>query len=175
MATLRKSLRLYALSLGTAIGAAAACFAQVAPSLVDAHIIFEQSCMKCHSLHGADLARQMLKLDAGQLKIARTNAPLTVALKRHHGVKLSEAEVAALAGLFTAGIQHKGAFQHRCALCHGRAVDFAREKLTIKDGALQTRSSGTDVATFLRSHQEATPEEITSILTMLRANTLREK
>ncbi len=157
------------LALGaSAFAFAAVAAAQVAPPAADPHKVFEQSCMRCHTGHGADLARQKMKIVGGELQVARTGKPVAPLLADHHGVKLTEGESAALLALFEDGIERKGAFQYRCALCHGNAVDFARNTLILKDGALRTKTGDADVASFLKTHHEATPEELDVIVTMLK-------
>lgn len=155
-------------SISLAFAFASAAAAQDGAPAPDPHKIFEQSCMRCHTGHGADLARQKMKIAGGELQIARTGKPMTALLSSHYGVKLGGPELTALLGLFEDGIERKGAFQHRCAVCHGHAVEFARGTLILKDGTLRTKAGNTDVAAFLKTHHEATPEELDVIVTMLK-------
>jgi cytochrome c5 len=157
-----------AIGASIALAFASAAAAQDGAPAADPHKIFEQRCMRCHTGHAADLARQKMKIAGGELQVARTGKPTAALLSSHYGVKLAEAELKALLELFEDGIGRKGAFQHRCALCHGHAVEFARGSLILKDGTLRTKAGDADVAAFLKTHHEATPEELDVIVTMLK-------
>jgi hypothetical protein len=41
-------------------------------------------------------------------------------------------------------------------ICHGRGVDFARQRLTIENGRVTGLYSGRDIETFLRNHGRLT-------------------
>ena len=134
----------------------------------DPHKVYEVKCQGCHFEHGADLARLRLKLDKGVLTVSRTGQSLDRVLARHHGVALQPAEQQALGRMFTNGIAWAGTFQHRCASCHGKAVEFARDSLALRDGQLVAKRTGGDVAEILGRHGEATPDEQKILLEMLR-------
>lgn len=159
---------LLAIGGATALALASAAAAQDGSPAADPHKVFEQHCMRCHTGHAADLARQKMKIAGNELQVARSGKPMAALLSSHYGVRLAEAEMKSLLGLFEDGIERKGAFQHRCALCHGHAVAFARDTLIVKDGTLRTRAGDADVASFLKTHHEATPEELDVIVTMLK-------
>jgi cytochrome c5 len=135
---------------------------------IDPHRVYEQGCGKCHHEHGADLARLKLVLKDGKLRVARTGKDVAGLLRSHYGVRLTVQESAALFSLFEAGMASGGVYQRRCARCHEQAVVFARSKLTVRDGRIWTRTDDRDVATFLKKHGEATPEEIDILIAMFR-------
>ncbi len=135
---------------------------------IDPHAVYEGKCGRCHSEHGADLARQKLKLVSGKFTVARSGRDLEALLKKHHGVQLAIGEWPALASLFNLGLATGGAYQFRCARCHDRAVTLAREKSQISDGRLIVRSSGQDFSAFLAGHGEAKGTEVDSIVQALR-------
>jgi mono/diheme cytochrome c family protein len=59
-------------------------------------------------------------------------------------------------------------WDQRCAECHGHAGAFAREHLSVHDGALRDRHHTTTLRTFLAQHQMG-PEHADAIYTMLLA------
>lgn len=134
----------------------------------DPHQIYEERCRNCHFEHGADLARQKLRVVSGVLQVARTGKPTNRLLQDHHGVKLTAAEIAVLTELFTSGLKWGGVFQHRCARCHQSAANFARTRLMMADGRIVTRTDNVDVAGYLLTHGEATPAEIETLIEMLK-------
>lgn len=148
------------------LGPPAASLAQVPAK--DPHAVYEQRCGGCHNEHGADLARQKLKLAAGNVVVARTGRDLETLLKKHHGVQLTAGEWPALAALFKLGMATGGVYQLRCARCHETAVKLAREKLAVSDGRLVLRGSGKDVAAFLAGHGETQANEMDGLLQALR-------
>ena len=138
------------------------------PLSQDPHTVYEQRCGGCHNEHGADLARQKLKLAAEKVVVARTGRDLEAVLKKHHGVQLTAGEWPALAALFKLGMATGGVYQLRCARCHDTAVKLAREKLMLSDGRLVLRGSGKEVAAFLASHGETQASEMAHLLQALR-------
>lgn len=143
---------------------------QPAAPATDPHAVYERSCNRCHNEHGADFARQKLTLKGQALTVKRTGQALDALLKKHHGVQVTPADVAAMAALFKLGLSTEGAFQLRCGRCHDRAVSLARDALTIADGGMKLKKSGRDLATFLPGHggTDATPAEIEAITRALR-------
>lgn len=135
---------------------------------LDPHAIYETKCRGCHFEHGADLARLKLKTEKGTLAVNRTGQPLTRLLRDHHGVKFEVEEQGVLEDLFTRGLAWSGVFQHRCAKCHGQAVEFARRDLEMRSGNIVSKRNGMDVAELLMNHGEATPEEVRTLIEMLR-------
>lgn len=140
--------------------------AATAGTVIDPHQVYEQKCGGCHFEHGADLARQKLAIAGGAVTLARTGKPIETVLARHHGVTLKEVELRAIVDLFRKGITWGGVFQHRCATCHHKAAEFAREHLEMVDGKLVTRQ-GRDVEALLAHHGEATAAEIATLTEML--------
>lgn len=158
--------------LGVGIGVRALAQAPTqapAPSLSqDPHTVYEQRCGGCHNEHGADLARQKLKLVSQQVVVAHSGRDLEQLLKKHHGVRLAAGEWQALAALFKLGMATGGVYQLRCARCHDQAVKLAREKLVLSDGRLVLRGSGKEIAAFLAGHGETQSAEMAHLLQALR-------
>ncbi len=148
--------------------ALALAFATSAASQEDPHRVYELRCHGCHSEHGADLARQKLKIDKDALTVNRTGTPLDTLLRKHHGVALSSAERSALVGLFQSGIRWAGVYQRLCASCHDKAVGFARERLVVKAGRVLSRRNDAEIDAFLKTHGGASDSEIETLLEMFR-------
>lgn len=142
--------------------------ARAADGLIDAHTLYEKQCRGCHTEHAADLARQKFRIVSEQLQVSRTGVPAENLLRDHHGVLLDASQRVALGQLFASGIKWAGVFQHRCAICHGKAVAFAREKMILENDRLITQGSRIEVAGYLATHGDATPKEIETLLEMLR-------
>lgn len=135
---------------------------------VDPHAVYEQACYSCHTEHAADLARQRLSIKSDKLAVARTGKDLATILKSHHGVKLKAEELAALTQLFRNGITWGGVYQHRCGGCHDKAVTLARSSLKMDGDKLVISKTGSDVATFLKTHGEASTTEVDTLVAMLK-------
>lgn len=163
-------LRLPAMTLAIVAGCFQASQAQQPVGRLDPHAVYEQRCNFCHNEHGADMARQRMRLDKERLVLARTGQELEVLLKRHHGVKLASGEWPALDSLFRLGLSTGGEYGLRCGRCHDRAVSLAREKLAIVAGRLVLKSNGQPVSVFLATHGEPTPAEIETLIRALTFN-----
>ena len=161
----RTWLPLLSLAVGLALADPAA--AQPAATL-DPHAVYEQRCISCHNEHGADFARQKLRLAKDRLQVARTGNDLEALLKRHHGVALATGEWPALASLLRLGLSTGGVFGMRCGRCHDRGATLAREKLEIADGRLVLRATRQELSAFLQSHHQPTAAEIETLVRALR-------
>ncbi|KAB2850219.1 MAG: hypothetical protein F9K44_05600 [Hyphomicrobiaceae bacterium] len=139
-----------------------------AQTIVDPHAVYERHCIRCHSEHGADLARLRMNVTDGKLLVRRNSGPMEKLLRNHQGITLTDAEQRGLLTLFVAGIKWDGVYQHRCAKCHGPAVSFARDKLAVAGEKILTTTGNRDVGEFLKSHGEATASEIALLMDMLR-------
>ena len=164
---MRTVARLQALSLAIGLALTGSAVAQTATPL-DPHAVYEQRCNSCHNEHGGDFARQKLRLVKDRLEVTRTSRDLEALLKKHHGVALAPGEWPALSSLFRLGLSTGGVFGLRCGRCHDRAVTLAREKLEIADGRLILRATRQELAAFLKSHHEPTPDEIETLVKALR-------
>lgn len=159
---------LESLAGGLAIFLTSMVFACAALAQEDPHQLYESKCRNCHSEHGADFARQKLKLERETLVVAQTGTQVEVLLRKHHGVAISDPQRVVLLGLFRSGIKWAGVFQHRCAQCHGKAVDFARSRLVVQDGQITSREGATNVAVLLKLHGGASNDEIAILVEMFR-------
>jgi cytochrome c5 len=158
--------------LGLAVFSALFFMAAFAPPCAaqgsDPHQIYEDRCHGCHFEHGADLARQKLRIANGTLQVARSGKTIDRLLRDHHGVRLTSTELSTLAELFRSGLKWGGVFQFRCAKCHQTAVSFARKHLFLSEDRVRTRGTERDVGTYLQTHGEASADEIKILLEMLK-------
>lgn len=142
----------------------AACSAWAAD--VDPHGLYERRCAGCHLEHAGDFVQESILRADGEL-IGKTNGiEVRAFLMRGHG-KLSPAEVEVMMAHLTAILEAGALFQDRCVICHGRAVDFARLHLGMRDGVLIGRYSGHLVAEFLTGHGRLEPSEIETVVEAL--------
>ncbi len=156
--------------LGGAL-AAAGLSAVAAPSAAQApdfHQIFEARCAACHG-HAGDFARARLSVgEDGTVRGAETGRPVAGFMQSHAG-GLTDAEIALFTETFRRQIGSDAFFRERCSGCHGRAYDFARLRLILRDGRLEGRYSGRDTAAFLPGHARLTGAEAARVLDALTA------
>ncbi len=110
-------------------------------SATDLHALWHERCQACHG-HSAPFARERPSLDEQRL---------SVFLRRHRG-GLPDDLAAGVAAMLAATAATPDRFMQECRICHGRAAEFAREHLAVRDGTLVGRYSGRDVAEFLGGH-----------------------
>lgn len=110
-------------------------------SATDLHALWHERCQACHG-HSAAFARERPEIDEQRLGV----------LLRHHRGGLPEDLAAGIAAMLAATAATPDRFMHECRICHGRAADFAREHLAVRDGTLIGRYSGRDVTSFLNGH-----------------------
>ena len=81
---------------------------------------------------------------------------------------LSDGEIDALVKHFGAMLKTGWLYERKCIVCHERAVDLARLHLIEREGRLEGRYTGRDIASFLTDHGRLAPAEIATVLAMLR-------
>lgn len=69
--------------------------------------------------------------------------------------------------LATEAIDLHAYWDQRCAQCHGKVSEFARQSLLINDGNLVGRTSGRKLADFLLTHGRVKPDEVQSLVSSL--------
>lgn len=144
----------------------AAALAHGAPG-ADFHRIFEERCASCHG-HAGEFVRGALTERDGTLESLRTGRPVSEILTSHAG-GLEPDKVALFVEVFTAQLRSGGFYRERCDICHGRAREFARLRLIVREGRLTGRYSGRDIEAFLPGHARMTAEEARRMLEALTA------
>lgn len=134
----------------------------------DPHAIYEKRCAGCHEPHARELVSTRLKRVDSKAWLEDGSKTLGDALKSHPTPPLANSEQTILVDHMTAMLATGFIFGEKCAGCHGRAVQFARDNLTERDGALVSAKSGRDVTKFLATHGYARPAEIPTIVSILR-------
>lgn len=138
---------------------------------IDPHAVYERACAKCHEPHASNLVQSALRDEAGRPVTARAGRDLSeFLLKGHGGAVLSPAEVEALVAQFDAMLASRFIFRKKCATCHGRATDFARQELTLRGGKLYHRHDFKAVEDVLVYHGDVIPAEIPVLIEMLTRN-----
>lgn len=151
--------------------AAAALFLAPRDRPIDPHAVYERACAKCHEPHASSLVQSALRDEAGRPVTARAGRDLSeFLLQGHRGAAVSAAEVEALVAQFDAMLASRFIFRKKCATCHGRAVDFARQELVLRGGKLYHRHDYKAVEDVLAYHGEVIPAEIPVLIEMLTRN-----
>ncbi|WP_346910644.1 hypothetical protein [uncultured Roseibium sp.] len=133
----------------------------------DPHAIYEQSCARCHAAHAGDFVHDRLDLKEGRLVSTSSGKDVEAFLSGGHG-RLEAAERQILIDQLIAIRQSGRLFHDKCLTCHDRAVEFARSRLIVKDGVLVGRYSGEDTGQFLRGHGRLTPDEVDTMIDVLK-------
>lgn len=123
----------------------------------DLHRLFEDRCAACHGDAGP-FAHEVL---AGR---GLTPERLARFLGRHGG---AGPEAQPLAAMLLAQAETPPLFRSQCTICHGKAADFVRDHLVVRDGVLVGRYTGRPVAPFLDHHAGLTAEEQAFFLDLL--------
>lgn len=126
----------------------------------DLHDYWDQRCRSCHGEAGA-FARSTLSVRDGRLLGVHHRDDLERFLRQHY---LAEDWVRPVMAMLAAQVTTDPLFQARCASCHGRASDFARESLAWRDGVLIGRTGQQPVAATLRSHGGLAPAEAAAMV-----------
>jgi mono/diheme cytochrome c family protein len=157
-------LRAAAATLGLAVLASAASAASA--QVIDPHALYEGHCAGCHAPHAGAFVRDSLERRGDALVGLQTGRELRSVLESGHG-RLSAAEIDAMVAHLGAVAESGGLFRDRCAICHGRAVEFARRWLAMTDGRLVGRFTGREIRSFLRTHGRLGGGDIETVARML--------
>lgn len=134
-----------------------------APAGIDLHNYWEQRCESCHG-HAGEFARRFLSVEGGRLRGVHHRTDLHVFLRNHY---LNDDLIAPVTAMLIAQVTNPPLFSEKCASCHGRAADFARKSLVIKDGVLVGSTSGQKVSDYLTKHGGLAPNEIPTVVASL--------
>ncbi|MEZ5908159.1 MAG: hypothetical protein R3D31_05090 [Hyphomicrobiaceae bacterium] len=159
----------FALTLALAAGLLAMlAIAPASAQTIDPHRVWELKCAGCHGKHSRDFAKENVRKDGGKVLATKSGKPLDRLLERHRGTRLSDGEIDALVKHFGAMLKTGWLYERKCIVCHERAVDLARLHLIEREGRLEGRYTGRDIASFLTDHGRLAPAEIATVLAMLR-------
>lgn len=122
---------------------------------IDLHAYWDQRCAGCHGDAGA-FARRSLQVDRGRLVGVHHRDDLALFLRQHY---LADPLVAPVIAMLTAQATSAPVYAERCSGCHGKAADFVRQTLTVRDGVLQGKTSRAPVAAVLARHGGLSPAE----------------
>lgn len=147
-----------ALLLGAALATAGMGLPHPAAA-ADLHRLFEDRCAACHGDAGP-FAQEFLA-DRG------LTAERLGRFVLRHGGGVPPDQAPALAAMLLAQAETPPLFQQHCRICHGKAADFTRDRLILRDGVLVNRYSGRPVAPFLRTHAELSSTDQTFFLDLL--------
>lgn len=154
-------------ALAILIGGSANALEETAGRVIDPHRIYETQCAGCHAPHARDFVNESLDSVDGRILGSKSRRELRGFLDAGHG-NLNPDEIAALVTHLTNILQSGQVFYAKCAICHGRAVRFARAYLHIEDDVLVGRYSGRRIAEFLARHGRLAPAEVPEMLKVLR-------
>ena len=129
----------------------------------DLHRLWDNRCAECHG-HAGDFARQFLSNNNGQLQGRHHVHDLRRFMQNHY---LPASEVDGVYKMLLAQANIKPRFKEECSICHQSAASFVRESLTLRDGQLYSRKSGSPVRPFLESHRALSPEDVEFYLKLL--------
>jgi hypothetical protein len=132
----------------------------------DPHTIYEDKCARCHEDHGGDFVHKNLKIEDGRVVGKTSGKAIGAFLERGHG-NLGQPELTLLIDHLNSIALTGQIYQTKCLICHDRAVELARARLVLKDGALIGRYSGRVIGDFLVSHGRLDDEERATIRMML--------
>ena len=123
---------------------------------IDLHALWDDRCAECHG-HSAEFARKYLKITGGLLQGRHHVLDLRAFLEHHYP---PAGQVEAIYQMMLAQTYTPPRFSEQCSSCHGRASDFLRQLIVLKDGELKIGKSGTPVKQFMQSHRELTKDDI---------------
>lgn len=136
-------------------------------TVIDPHALYEARCVRCHPPHAGEFVPSALERDEhGTIIGKHRGAAIDDLLVNGHG-RLSEEEVPVMLDHLTRIFELGSLFRNRCLICHDRAVDLARGRLILRDGALTGRYSGRDIAAFLATHGRLSADEVGPVVDML--------
>jgi len=132
---------------------------------IDPHQLYEQRCGGCHEEHAGDFVRENLVRQGDNVVGVSRGKEIRSFLQNGHG-KLSPAEVDVMVTQLKAILEAGAVFIDQCKICHGRAKDLVREKLTHVNGDVVGRYTGRDIRTFLKNHGRVTDGQQKTIVNM---------
>ncbi len=122
----------------------------------DLHRLWDSNCVTCHG-HSADFSRKFLKVSGGKLLGPLYGNNLRLFLHNHY---LAGKEVDAIYNMLLAQASTKPRFQQECSGCHGKAAEFVRESLILRDDELYSRKMESPTTSFLSAHRKLNEENV---------------
>jgi len=159
--------RLSKIRFALALAALAGMAAVTPAAAADPHALYEQNCSGCHAPHAREFVERSLDLQDGQVVGRKGGAEIGAFLAGGHG-RLAAADVPVMVDHLSAILRAGGLFFRRCAMCHGRGVDFARRDVIETDGRIVGRYSGRDIEVFLGNQGRLDGPGVAIIMEMLR-------
>lgn len=132
---------------------------------LDLHRLWDEQCAECHG-DAADFARKALTLADGHLQGRRPQRDIASFLLRHQG-ELPSGVTEAVYAMLLAQAGTPPLFREKCAICHHKAAELARDTLIRRDGVLIGRYTGRDIGAFLTNHGRLDGEEVTFFVDLL--------
>jgi len=123
---------------------------------IDLHALWDDRCAECHG-HSAEFARKYLKITGGLLQGRHHLLDLRLFLEHHYP---PAGQVEAIYQMLLAQTYTPPRFSEECGSCHGRASDFLRQSIVLREGDLKIEKSGSPVQQFLQSHRQLTQDDI---------------
>lgn len=123
---------------------------------IDLHALWDNRCAECHG-HSAEFTRKYLQITGGLLQGRHHVLDLRAFLEHHYP---PDGQVEAIYQMLLAQTYTPPRFQEECSGCHGRASEFLRQSIVLKDGELTIEKSGVSVQQFMQSHQQLTQDDI---------------
>ena len=123
---------------------------------LDLHALWDNRCAECHG-HSAEFARKYLKIADGLLQGQHHIKDLRLFLENHYSPKK---QVDAIYQMLLAQTATPPRFRDECRSCHGKASEFLRSSIVLKDDKLILRESGVSMEHFMQRHRGLTQEDI---------------
>ncbi len=134
-----------------------------AESDVDPQAIWERRCDQCHG-DAAEFAHKRLWSIDGQLHGSRHAVDMHRFLSNHH---LRVHEIESVIQLLLASSNSTARFDAECGSCHGSASEFVEKSLWVRRDSISGLGTGSDVAEFLLTHQDLSPEDASFFFDLL--------
>lgn len=123
---------------------------------IDLHALWDDRCAECHG-HSAEFSRKYLKITGGLLQGRHHVLDLRAFLEHHYP---PAGQVEAIYQMLLAQTYTPPRFNAECSECHGRASEFMRQSIVLKDGELILEKTGASVKHFMQSHRQLTQDDI---------------
>ena len=123
---------------------------------MDLHALWDDRCAECHG-HSGEFARKYLKITGGLLQGRHHLLDLHKFLEHHYP---PVGQVDAIYQMLLAQTSTPPRFSEECSQCHGKASDFLRASIVLKDDELKIRKSGDSVQQFMQNHRGLAREDV---------------
>ena len=123
---------------------------------IDLHALWDDRCAECHG-HSGEFSRKYLQITGGLLQGRHHVLDLRAFLEHHYP---PAGQVEAIYQMLLAQTYTPPRFKEECSSCHGRASEFLRQSIVLKDAELTIEKSGIPVQEFMQSHQQLSQDDI---------------